>query len=671
MRYLSSILRIIVLVAVVLAIANFSDIQKVKAVSCTLNGGNLQTSCLENMDVTITGGVVVTNGFHTYNSLTINGGGVLTHDALTPGEDGATSTKKVDLNITNDLNIQNGSIDVSGNGYRGGVLAHKNGYGTGGGKFIPSSRFSGGGGGGYGANGGNSYQEIPTSLVSGGISYGNAADPNDYGSGGSGSEVMNLDQYFYPGGSGGGLIRITAKNIHLPGTGSIKADGTNTVNGLWVSGGAGAGGSINIIVKDTLYTNIDSSKKPLSEGGTAVNSGGNNSPVFLNSNNHDYDNIEANGGDADIFNSGSGDVGGGGGAGGRIFLNIGNVQSTCYIAGSQTSIPAFCEGKDVTIDGATVNADAVQVGTEGKRNFTNLTIENSGVLTHNALIPTTDFSTSTTTPNPLTLTGQLKKVDLIIDNDLTLESGGKINVDGKGYPNNYGPGHGSVGMCPDAKGCAGGGGYGGKGGQGDTTNLIGGLTYGLAAEPINFGSGAGLSNCGNDFFGGGRIKIDAGSITISDLSSMITANGNNDNNNCNFSPGGPSGGSIWLLSNTITTPVARPDTSSDYAMADKGYHLAGRGTDGFVGTLRIDGVLRNNGNSYNPNVLSYTNIFAKGGDIWRNGGAGGGGRIVLGAGTTSSGIQSRKVTVTVAWKENGIDKSVKLYSVLRSVVPTP
>lgn len=639
---------------------------------CTISGAGTYdlgtNAAYDNKDIIIDGSTVIIAGSHTFNNLTIINNANLTHADFVSG-DVISSNKKVDLIITNDLIlVSGGKIDVSGKGYKGGVGGNydgelRNGTINGGGVKGSGSFFAGGGAfigdGGDGASNPNS----------GGDHYAYNAqnvNPNDLqvGSGGGSTNASA-----YPGGDGGGRIRINSGgSIQILSDNSYIAangeKGNNWASFGWYDTGAGAGGSIWIDApKLYVYNNKNFSSNGVSVNPGSVGSGGASSgtagSISLNgaacsgwgncliSSIH-ITNLYTKGGNTDYGLSGSG-------GGGYVYLNIPSAEFSCHIA-IDGAIPASCENQDVIIDGATVNADAVKIltgtttecsdpnnsGCDSKRHFRSLTIQNGAVLTHEAVIINDMYLRGDSLADETTGTGHWKKVDLIITNNLTLENGGKIDVNGKGYPNDYGPGHGLVaGQCPDEKGCAGGGGYGGEGGQGNSADLIGGKTYGSENNPIDFGSGAGLSDCGNDFFGGGRIKIDAGSITISDLSSMISANGNENTNNCDFSPGGPSGGSIWLIANTINTPAARLYTPSDYAMADKGYHrdLTPRGTDGFVGTLMINGVLKNNGNSNNPAVPSYTNIFAKGGDIWRNGGAGGGGRIVIGSASTSSSVK--------------------------------
>ena len=687
MRYLNSILRIIVLVAVVLAIANFSDVKKTKAVGCNITASRTLDNSCENQDVTISGtGVIVTvSGAHTFHNLTITNGATVTQEAIAISDIDTNSPdylnangklKKVDLNITGTLSLTNqGKIDVAGKGFPGGdISSHQAGYGRGGGGGAIHS----------GAAYGGDNVHINGTITH---AYGLEDQPTDNGSGGSGYQ-------YGIAGAGGGVIKIHTNNMVLDYDSQtyISANGgdsTKPKTGNYYFGGSG--GSIWLQVTGTLTTHYDPSYSPPSVTGNQdyiESKGFPGTAKITGTSEHFGTYIVANGGWS-------------GGAGGRIRIEVANIAhpTNCNITVGDV-IPAYCEGQDVTIDGTTVNADAVLVYGDSKRNFTNLTIENNGVLTHNALVVNgTDFNTVT---SEILSTGQLKKVDLVITGDLILESGGKIDVSGKGYPGgpidvgtyNSHPGYGSGGglntaASTDGYVTGGGGAYGGNGG---TSWNCGGssscatatvakkypepYTSEFSSQNFQFGSGGGAGYNPREGYhanakggaGGGRISIKASNIKIYDANSSILADGVigefKTEHYGSAAGGSGSGGTIWLRTN-----IEYPNGTVNMYQ-----YNVNRGDSTGLPVVWIP--IAENGTInppiiYHPSFVMSYNIRAAGGNAATRGSSGGGGRIVLGAGTTSSGIQSRKVTVTVAWKENGIDKSVKLYSVLRSVVPTP
>ncbi|MFH0726519.1 MAG: RHS repeat-associated core domain-containing protein [Pseudomonadota bacterium] len=91
------------------------------------------------------------------------------------------------------------------------------------------------GGGGYGGQGGNSYND----YAAGGAEYGSITEPDQMGSGGGKNTAYNK-----AGGAGGGAIKLTVGGT-LHHQGSISADGANgeTYNSNY-GGGGGSGGSI-------------------------------------------------------------------------------------------------------------------------------------------------------------------------------------------------------------------------------------------------------------------------------------------------------------------------------------------------------------------------------------------------------------------------------------------
>lgn len=468
--FLAAILVVAVLAVLVLLFMNNKNKAKATVycdgVVCDINSG-------DNKDVIISGGTAIMSGTHTFKSLTIRSGGVLTHDKILTTDIDTTKAptdpaylkasgqiKKIDLTITGSLIITDGSIDVSGKGFPGGQVQNEDGYGPGlGASHSSNSSQEGGGGGGYGGAGGRGFQ-WSTVGAAGGAAYGSSANPTAYGSGGGSSQWKTVSDGLAVGGNGGGFIRINASSVDMSANGFIRANGDDGGRSDSISlsgGGAGAGGSINITITDTLYTLISSSKSPTALGGTSTlassatddgtHKGGNGTVTFQGSSKHTYGNITANGGDS---------VYGGAGGGGRILLNVADVQSTCNITASQTSIPDTCENRDVTISGGgTVYADAIKIkqstgalctdqtdpDCDTKRHFRSLVISGNSVLTHSPILASELILSSSqdtdgdgSLADETTGTARWKKVDLVVEGRITLQSGGKIDVSEKGYP---------------------------------------------------------------------------------------------------------------------------------------------------------------------------------------------------------------------------------------------
>jgi len=124
----------------------------------------------------------------------------------------------------------------------------------------------------------------------------------------------------------------------------------------------------------------------------------------------------------------------------------------------------------------------------------------------------------------------------LVGTDLSVDEGGAINVDGKGYANRgdnvpSGPG--------GSRWTNGSGSHGGKGGD-----FRSGLPYGSVIAPTQAGSAGGrYSGTGGD--GGGIIRIRAtGSVIVN---GRISANGLD----CRGNAGGGAGGSIWITCKTF------------------------------------------------------------------------------------------------------------------------
>jgi hypothetical protein len=376
-------------------------------------------------------------------------------------------------------------------------------------------------GGGYGPGSGHSAGNLASGSGAGygglGGSSSNAAGGGTYGSftqppsPGSGGGFG----YGGVGGAGGGLIQITAVGNFIV-DGIICANGANGTNSR---SGGGSGGGIT-----------------LTSGAALIGTGS----------------ITANGGNGEPAHSG-------GGGGGRILLayvsseftgpmtayggtgvNIGGA-GTVYTTlrgqngllvidnggqeGTNTPVAVSSSSINVLIQG---NAVAVPLG-----NWTlnNLTVASNGVLLASNAIPNS----------------QSTAVNLTAYGDITIEAGGGIVVDGAGYGgvDSQGAGHGY--NEPPYYPC-GGGGYGGAGANGNPTNGYGGVTYGNQLEPTALGSGGGsITPYSYGGAGGGGIEIYCYSGFIA-VDGRISANGNNGTG---VGGGGGSGGSIWINGGTL------------------------------------------------------------------------------------------------------------------------
>lgn len=132
---------------------------------------------------------------------------------------------------------------------------------------------------------------------------------------------------------------------------------------------------------------------------------------------------------------------------------------------------------------------------------------------------------------------------LTIDGEAFIETGGRINVNARGYSSGAGPGAGSSRGNPASGSGAGHGGFGGLG----SSNTIEGVAYGSTFHPAFKGSGGGNGAGGSGGHGGGAIKLVVGSALRID--GGISANGANATN---ARAGGGSGGSVWLSAQTVS-----------------------------------------------------------------------------------------------------------------------
>ncbi len=147
-----------------------------------------------------------------------------------------------------------------------------------------------------------------------------------------------------------------------------------------------------------------------------------------------------------------------------------------------------------------------------------------------------------TLPSAFTNGGVSNRINIACTN-LTLDGGGQINADARGFKGGYDtPGHGPGGGG-SSSGWGGGGGHGGRGGNPQGIGG-GGAMYGSAADPSSPGSGGGGSSAWGGYggSGGGAVRIVAGARVRID--GLITANGGPATNG--VSVGGGSGGGVFI-----------------------------------------------------------------------------------------------------------------------------
>ncbi|MBI5383453.1 MAG: hypothetical protein HZA90_02060 [Verrucomicrobia bacterium] len=439
------------------------------------------------------------NGAHSFASLLLTDGAVLTHSPAPAGE----TNNRLDLAIAGELTIDATSrVDVNAKG-----------YGSAAGSSAGTNDYYNASGGGHGGPGGNAYGGI-----AGGVSYGDLLAPTQGGSGGG-----NLGDSPGPGGAGGGVIRLNVG-------GTFTVAGQLSANGEGTYDSGGAGGSIHIIA------------------GTLAGSGS----------------ITANGGSAGYAQSG-------GGGGGRIALYYGNSTfSGGLMALGGLSTSANCGGVGTLY----TKANSQSVG--------DLLLDNSGrtnametpitapVAYRLTLTNATAYVTEPLTLNSLRvgangllthLPTQLPGLDLTVSGDVTIDAGGAISADRKGYGQVAGPGAGTNDYY-----YASGGGHGGLGGSG--YGQMGGGSYGALLAPTAWGSGGGsMPTCGGQCrggFGGGRVRLSVGGVLT--VAGQLTANGES------VWAGGGAGGSVYVIAGALTGngSIAANGGSAGYVLSGGG-----------------------------------------------------------------------------------------------------
>jgi hypothetical protein len=529
------------------------------------------------------------------NALTVNSGGIVTHATNT----GLAKTDHLSISATGSITVDaSGSINVENKGFQSG-----DGPGAGESFTASCTNIGGGGHGGGGA----------TASTAGGGTYGSVTQPSDLGSaggdrcnggdGGYGGGALKIvttatvtvngtissDGVISPsstagGGGAGGSIWIQTGT--LAGSGTVRARGGGSTG----AGGAGGGGRI------ALYYTTDSSTIVKQASGGVSTSGGEggagtlftddtddsltNGALVIDNNNvvasaettqvispQTYDSISIRGGASYRIPSGqtlvsattTGTITGGG-----TVLNTVTVDGTLQTPTASftwNGINLFHNGEVKTMTNPTVlngtyslnTATAIfSSGTAGRVN--NVTVGSGGRLESASSTPlylnTLTVSAGGIVTHATNSSTVQYKLDISASSTVTVNPGGSVDVQGKGFAANRGPGAGSI----TAANCGFGGSYGGLGGLHTCSGGSIGVAYGSVSQPTDLGSGGSYNN---STAGGGAIKIFSPSTITID--GVITATG--ATTTAAFSAAG-SGGSVWLDAPTITTASAGAITAT-------------------------------------------------------------------------------------------------------------
>ncbi len=500
-------------------------------------------------DLIVSNCTLTVDGVHSFASLWLTDGAVLTHSPAPSGE----TDNRLDLTITSDLTIDATSrVDANAKGY--GQLA---GPGAGINSYAYAS------GGGHGGPGGNGYYQP------GGGSYGALLAPTNWGSGGG-----RMMWCVCPGGAGGGRVRLNVGGV-------LTVAGQLTANGESVWAGCGAGGSVYL---------------------TAGTLAGNGS-------------VTANGGSTGYYESG-------GGGGGRIAIYYGSST----FSGGLTALGGLSPGAGGLNTGACSGGAGTLYTQVNGQSVGDLRLDNTGrtnametLLTAPVAYRLTLTNAAAYATNSLTLSGlrvsaggllthpfQGPRLQVLVQGDAVVEGGGAIGADARGYPLRTGPGAGAGDGWEWAERYGSGAGHGGHGGA--ARYSAGGLTYGSATEPVDFGSGGGGDNRTALNRGGGAIELTvAGTLTVD---GRVSANADAATGSYD---GGGAGGSVWLKASRLTGfgSITVNGQSAGYYYSGSGG--AGRiaidtGVNEFAGTVAAlggEGGFRNGGNAsphYGPSV---------------------------------------------------------------------
>jgi hypothetical protein len=530
-----------------------------------------------------------------------------------------TSGKLYEVNISaTDLTL-NGDIKVSGKGY----AADQSGNGsTSYGPGTSASRSGSYGGLAYKA--GNSFDSSGNTITPA-ATYGSIKNPDDLGSGGSGSDCSG-GPCNYAGAGGGEVMLNLTGTLTLNGT--IRADGAGgnhagsggavnitTVNlagsnglitayGAGTSNGSAGGGRIAVnYTSDSSYNGGISGLRLRADGGGGSVAGAAGSIFYkqaAETNGHlvvDNHGLLWNLGtetalSADTFDTISITTGSGVYIPSAVTACLGTstIDFPIRAVGTPTWGASCLASDNVTfLSGGKFYADSTSVYP-----FTSLDMESGSTLSH------TMNTVTTSTPN--------KALKISVSGNFTMKEGSTVDVSGKGNPSQLGSFKGqnaSSGSTPPVWG-GGGGGHGGQGGGVDTSADIvsgGAGVRGMISDddpnnPQEIGSSGGVST---DYWNGpvnGQEKTgsEGGGIFIAnvagtfDFEGSIKADGNAGNTRTSGSSsggGGGAGGSINITTNNLTGAYGTMSAKGGNGGAGLCLSLATNGGSGGGGMIRL------------------------------------------------------------------------------------
>ncbi len=578
------------------------------------SGGALNLATTKTISATtinVTGNLGLTGNLGTVTNLNILNGGILTQNnttqqvitgtldvqlgaILTHGNNTSTQAYEVDFSA--------GTITIAGT-VQGNSLGYDAQSGTGAGSTTVGA-FHGGYGGYWntsanlgtygsitlpvliGSGGGN------TNLASGGkgggfvslVSSGNTTISGTVSTnGGNGGSTSGGDGYAGSGGSGGSVYVNATGNLTVD-SGDILANGGNGGAANARFGGGGGGGRIALIYGGS-YSNTGllittyggTATDPAYNGGAGsiyIDGPADNGILIYDNNNgdgigaslpvasHTISTLQISNAANLTIPTGATLT-----ASQNIFSNIG-TSGTLIIDGifnpgnSTFTFPAnmnvtFNAGSTLsTVSTGTINGN-VTIKSGLTESFGDITIGNGGVLTMDSYtnasvafglnsLTINSGGLLTHSTNTTTLAHKIK----IAAATATINTGGSINVNGKGYLGGQSLGVNGSGTNPgyglgSASGSGGGAGHGGGGGAGGAGSAGGGI-YDVMSAPVDLGAGGGAGNNSGALGGAGGGAVQISTSGLFTMNGNILANGGNGSVGGGHAGGGGAGGSVYL-----------------------------------------------------------------------------------------------------------------------------